>query len=131
VEDNADTLRFLSMALRRRGFEVVGAGCLAGARAELGRSRFDLLLSDIELPDGTGLELMREATAAGTTAGLAMSGYGSDEDVRQSRAAGFAGHLTKPVDLPTLEEAIRRVARPGAPAHGQAVGDRSSVGPVG
>ncbi|QDV38229.1 ATP-binding protein [Tautonia plasticadhaerens] len=112
VEDNGDTLRFLSMALRRRDFDVVEAGSLAEARAALARSRFDLLLSDIELPDGTGLELMREAIAAGTTAGLAMSGYGSDEDVQQSRAAGFAEHLTKPVDLRTLEEAIRRVARP-------------------
>ncbi len=113
VEDNRDTLRYLSMALRRRGIDVVGAGSLTEARAAMARSRFDLMLSDIQLPDGSGLELMREAIAAGIATGIALSGYGSDEDVRQSLAAGFAEHLTKPVDLLTLEEAIRRVAQPG------------------
>lgn len=133
VEDNADTRRFLSMALRRREIDVIGAGSLAEARDVMARSRFDLLLSDIELPDGTGLELMREAIAAGTTVGVAMSGYGSDEDVRQSHAAGFAEHLTKPVDIRTLEEAIRRVAGAGrqeGPSHRPAGGDQAGGGRV-
>ncbi|MEW4567019.1 ATP-binding protein [Tautonia sp. JC769] len=128
VEDNRDTRRFLAMALRRREIDVVEAGSVAEAREAMGRSRFDLLLSDIELADGTGLELMREAIAAGTTAGLAMSGYGSDDDVRQSLAAGFAEHLTKPLDLRTLEEAVRRVARTAGPA-ARHVRGRGGAGP--
>ena len=71
---------------------------------------FDLVLSDIELPDGSGLELMHELRKTRDTPGIAMSGFGSEEDVRSSRSAGFAEHLTKPINYRTLEEAIRRVA---------------------
>jgi signal transduction histidine kinase/ActR/RegA family two-component response regulator len=116
VEDQQDTLRFLAMVLRTRGQEVVEAANLAQARAAASEARFDLLLSDIELPDGTGLELMRELRDTGTILGIAMSGYGSEEDVSQSRAAGFAAHLTKPVDLAALEAVIRGLASPGGPA---------------
>ena len=66
----------------------------------------DLLISDIELPDGTGLELMREIGDQQKLPGIAMSGFGSEEDMRFSREAGFAVHLTKPVDLTRLEAAI-------------------------
>ena len=65
----------------------------------------DLLISDIELPDGTGLELMRQLRERGLPA-IAMSGYGSEEDVRASLDAGFTEHLTKPVDLTRLIAAI-------------------------
>jgi signal transduction histidine kinase/ActR/RegA family two-component response regulator len=113
VEDNRDILRYLATVLRMRGYEVTEAASLAEARVAASGSSFDLLLSDIELPDGTGLELMRDMQRLGTTAGIAMSGYGSEEDVHQSRAAGFAAHLTKPVDVPTLEAAIRRASSRG------------------
>lgn len=113
VEDQLDTLQFLAMVLRLRGHEVVEAASLTGARAAANGSAFDLLISDIELPDGTGLELMRELRDTGAWSGIAMSGYGSQEDVGQSRAAGFAAHLTKPVDLATLEAVIRGLTSPG------------------
>jgi CheY-like chemotaxis protein len=64
---------------------------------------------DIELPDGSGLELMQELRKTRDTPGIAMSGFGSEEDVRASRSAGFAEHLTKPINYRTLEEAIQRV----------------------
>ena len=69
---------------------------------------FDLLLSDIELPDGDGLQLMRELKAGRPMAGIAMSGFGAEEDLRHSREAGFFDHLTKPIDLNRLDAAIRR-----------------------
>ncbi len=69
---------------------------------------FDLLLSDVELPDGSGLELMRELAARGDLPAIAMSGFGSDEDLELSRDAGFLDHLTKPIDLNQLDAAIRR-----------------------
>jgi PAS domain S-box-containing protein len=110
VEDNKDTRRFLASVLRQRGHNVVTADRVATARAAVDEAKvpFDLLLSDIELPDGDGLYLMRELSASGEMLGIAVSGFGAEEDLRQSREAGFVDHLTKPVDLNRLEAAIRR-----------------------
>ena len=77
-----------------------------------GRPEFDLLISDIELPDGTGLELIHGLGGGRTLPGIAISGFGSEEDLQQSAGAGFAEHLTKPIDLNRLESAIRRVTSP-------------------
>ena len=119
VEDNRDTLRFLAMVLGQRRFEVHAVGSVEAARAAASDGeRFDLLISDIELPDGTGLELMRELGQGHVRAGIAMSGFGSEEDERMSRQAGFREHLTKPVDIGRLDAAIEppspRRARPRA-----------------
>jgi PAS domain S-box-containing protein len=108
VEDNKDTLRSLTRILGQRGHEVRPAGRLSEAMAALDEGAYDLLLSDIELPDGTGLELMR-SLAPKAVRGIAMSGYGSEDDIQESQAAGYDEHLTKPVDIRRLEEAIRRV----------------------
>ena len=74
------------------------------------RQTFDLLLSDIGLPDGSGMDVMRHMAAKFKVAGIALSGFGQDEDLRRSREAGFATHLTKPVNFQTLQSAIRKVA---------------------
>jgi CheY-like chemotaxis protein len=74
-----------------------------------GQERFDLLLSDIALPDGTGLEVMKRIQAIHPTPGIALSGFGMDEDVQRSLQAGFAEHLTKPVTAERLEQAIARI----------------------
>jgi PAS domain S-box-containing protein len=109
VEDNRDTLCYLANVLRQRGHQVVTADHFAAAIAAFKETEipFDLLLSDIELPDGDGLNLMREIKANGRMAGVAMSGFGGEEDLRQSREAGFFDHLTKPIDLNRLDAAIR------------------------
>ncbi|MGE5611843.1 MAG: response regulator [Bacillota bacterium] len=58
---------------------------------------FDLLISDLGLPDGSALDLVRELRSrSNAIPGIAISGYGQDEDIRRSRASGFAEHLTKP-----------------------------------
>ena len=97
----------------QRGHEVVTADCVASARAAVNEAKvpFDLLLSDIELPDGDGMNLMRELSARGRIAGIAVSGFGAEEDRRLSREAGFVEHLTKPVDLGSLDAAIKRAIR--------------------
>jgi PAS domain S-box-containing protein len=112
VEDNADTLRYLATVLRRRGHDVVTADTIAAARQALARADrpFDLLLSDIELPDGNGLELMRDLRDRSEIPGIAMSGFGAEEDLQLSRAAGFLDHLIKPIDPARLDAAIRRAA---------------------
>jgi CheY-like chemotaxis protein len=109
VEDNADTLNYLTKVLRTRGHEVRPAPDLSTALEVAERSTFDVLVSDIELPDGSGLELMWQLKSRGHVAGIAVSGFGSPEDVEMSRAAGFADHLTKPVDFRQLEATIQRL----------------------
>lgn len=111
VEDHGDTVRVLARLLGRRGFTVRTAGSVAAAIDALredGRN-IDLILSDVGLPDGTGYELMQRASSFCHAAGIAMSGFGLEEDIRRSREAGFAEHLVKPVDAAQIEEAILRL----------------------
>ena len=112
VEDNLDTLRVMERLLARRGHAVTAAdGVLAALRAAEGRE-FDLLISDLGLADGSGLDLIRRLgeSKEAPIPGIALSGYGMDDDLRRSREAGFLEHLVKPVDFPSLEAAVRRVA---------------------
>ncbi len=106
VDDNPDTRRYLAEVLTRRGHEVRSAESMADAFKAAEGADVNLLLSDIELPDGTGLQLMRKLRETGPIVGIALSGFGSSDDIEMSRSAGFAAHLMKPVDLRALEEAI-------------------------
>lgn len=74
------------------------------------RDGIDLVISDVGLPDVSGHELMAELKSRYSLRGIALSGYGMEEDVQRSQEAGFARHLTKPVNLQLLKEAIREVA---------------------
>ncbi len=109
VEDHADTARTLARVLGAAGFSVIAAADVAGAIAAAERNPFDVLVSDLGLPDGDGYAIMRAVRARGIVPGIAMSGYGMEEDIRRSTEAGFAEHLVKPVSLPELIAAIRRV----------------------
>ena len=91
------------------GHQVQTAVTLSAALEAASEHEFDLVLSDIELPDGTGLELMRTISSTRETPGIAMSGFGSDEDMQLSLSAGFSLHLTKPLDTSRLNQAIRQV----------------------
>lgn len=107
VEDNPIILRFLRAILIDKGHEVFAAPDLAEARQFAGTRQFDLLLSDIELPDGTGLELVRELAPRRILA-VAISAFGSPEDVRLSLEAGFFEHLTKPINVHQLGQALEQ-----------------------
>ncbi len=106
VDDHPDTLRSVRMLLKRSGHDVLTATSVADATEIAARERFDLLVSDIGLPDGTGLDVVRAVHAHRSVPALALSGYGMEDDIRRSREAGFNMHLTKPVDAQTLEAAI-------------------------
>lgn len=112
VEDHGDTARIMKKMLERKGHEVQTAGDLATALQSATQQRFDLLISDLGLPDGSGLNLMHELRARGQTLpAIALSGYGQEHDIAESRAAGFTVHLTKPTNLQQLREAIAAVLR--------------------
>ena len=107
VEDHESTLEVLSRLLTRAGHRVVTAGTLTAALAAANEGSFDLVISDLGLPDGTGNELMEILRARYGLRGIALSGYGMEDDVKRSRQAGFDTHLTKPVDFRQLQRALR------------------------
>ena len=114
VEDHMDTARVLSRILTKAGHRVHLAHLIADARALAAEKNFQLVVSDLGLPDGTGFELMRHLHATYGLRGIALSGFGTDEDLAASRHAGFSEHLTKPVDLDLLKSVISRLTSPDA-----------------
>ncbi|HTO04438.1 MAG TPA: response regulator, partial [Opitutus sp.] len=92
--------------LERRGYEVEACGTAATALAAAGTGRFDFVISDIGLPDGDGFELMKQLNQHHGLRGIAVTGYGMEQDVVNSYAAGFVAHLTKPVSMRTLDAAL-------------------------
>lgn len=108
VEDHADTANLFARLLGSLGYEVQCAGAVQDALQSARASDFDLVISDLGLPDGSVLELMRALRKQYHVKGICLSGYGMDEDIRRSREAGFAEHLTKPVDVQALQAAIER-----------------------
>lgn len=113
VEDHALTLAVLTRMLRGLGHEVIAASRLAEAIEKARGQRFDLLVSDIGLPDGTGLDLVRWVKTQSPVPAIAVSGYGTPDDLARSREAGFALHLIKPVDARQLQAAIDQVGVAG------------------
>jgi len=120
VEDHADTAHVMARMLRRSGFHVTVAVSIAQGLAETaaahetvdanGRTHpIRLVVSDLGLPDGSGTELMRELSEKYHLPGIALSGFGMEDDMRRSEMAGFWRHLTKPVDFELLLANIREV----------------------
>lgn len=108
VEDHEDTNRSLTHLLRRRGYHVHAARSVQSALAMAATEQFDVLVSDIGLPDGSGIDLMQKLTTDHPVFGIALTGFGMEEDVRRSHEVGFHHHLIKPVDLNRLDALIQR-----------------------
>jgi PAS domain S-box-containing protein len=110
VEDHADTAAVLTRLLRKMGHEVLHAPTVAAAldaaRRESAGRGFDLVVSDVGLPDGSGLDLMRKLVSDHGLRGIALSGFGTDADIEQSLAAGFSRHLVKPINVAALRKTI-------------------------
>ncbi|MGE5611979.1 MAG: PAS domain-containing protein [Bacillota bacterium] len=117
VEDHADTARTLARLLRASDHEVAIAGSVEAALKSLDNHPVDLIISDLGLPDGSGLELMRQAKLRHGIKGIAISGFGMDADIRRSHDAGFEEHLTKPISFQSLEYAIHRVTAQACPGN--------------
>lgn len=112
VEDHDETRETLRKLLCHRGHRVHAVRSFAAAKTEATDGRFDLIISDLGLPDGDGHELMKAMRTRHGLAGIALSGYGTDDDIARSRASGFTAHLTKPVTIGELETAIAEAPPP-------------------
>jgi PAS domain S-box-containing protein len=114
VEDHVDTARTLKRIFGSWGHTVFTAGtvteALRVAETEMQAQGLDLVISDLGLPDGSGLELMESLSRKYALTGIALSGFGMESDLKRSGAAGFARHLTKPVDLSLIRAAIAELA---------------------
>ncbi|HWA27893.1 MAG TPA: chemotaxis protein CheB [Lacunisphaera sp.] len=116
IEDHASTRTTLRSLLAKRGFTVTTADSSAEARQRFAEDNFDIIISDLGLPDGNGHELLREFRAVRPgLIGVALSGYGTDEDLNRSREAGYACHLTKPVSIEALDVVIEQVLATASP----------------
>ena len=109
VEDHEDTNRSLTQLLRRRGYHVQPAHNVRNALDLAATEEFDIVVSDIGLPDGTGVDLMQRLNATRPIAGIALTGFGMEEDIQKSHDGGFYHHLVKPVDLNKLDSIIQKV----------------------
>ena len=125
VEDHEDTNRSLTNLLRRRGYHVQSAGNLQSALDLSAKEEFDVLISDLGLPDGSGIDLMQTMHSERPLLGIALTGFGMEDDIRKSRDAGFKHHLVKPIDLNKLDSLIQEgaaeILSPAAQSSGQRI----------
>jgi PAS domain S-box-containing protein len=110
VDDHASTLQALVSILRRDGHHVVTATTIAAALAAASANQLDLVISDVGLPDGSGIEMMEELRSRYKLRGIALSGYGTEADIARAHLAGFVTHLVKPVTAAELRRAILSLA---------------------
>ena len=106
VEDHADTSLALQFILRREGYEVLAAETATTGLAMALENEIDLLISDIGLPDGTGWAMMQSIREQKPLKGIALSGFGAEDDKRKSREVGFYEHLTKPYNIAALKKTV-------------------------
>ena len=111
VDDHLDTCTGMKRMLERRGYQVTVAHSAAQAVEKVRTEQFDVLISDIGLPDRSGYDLMREIRRSkNNLPGIALSGFGREQDINEARAAGFAEHLTKPINnFERLEKTIQNL----------------------
>jgi signal transduction histidine kinase len=110
VDDHRDTAAAVRLFLARAGYEVSVANNVSDALRLVEQQSFDLLLSDIALPDGNGWDLLQHLRELGHSfPGIALSGYGMEDDIARNYAAGFQAHLTKPFSPRQLQSVIDQV----------------------
>jgi two-component system CheB/CheR fusion protein len=116
VEDHVDTLRVLSKLLQSMGYKVRAVSSVKDALQAAEAETFELLISDIGLPDGSGNDIARQLLARKQQMhAIALSGFGLAEDLRRSHDAGFERHLIKPVNFKLLQDTIQQVLSSEAP----------------
>jgi CheY-like chemotaxis protein len=109
LEDDDSTRNVLDALLGGLGHRVIGSKSVKEAKALLGVFVFDLLLCDLSLPDGSGLEIASHIPPDHKVYKIIVSGYGEPEDIARSKAAGFDAHLVKPIDVGLLQREVWRL----------------------
>ncbi|WP_298233300.1 response regulator [uncultured Azohydromonas sp.] len=107
VEDNEDAAEAMRLSLEGLGYRVTHVGTRADALSVARRGHFDVVLTDLGLPDGSGIDVGREL--CGSCPVIALSGYGTPSDVERSTRAGFSGHVVKPADPSAVHSLVQRV----------------------
>jgi DNA-binding response OmpR family regulator len=110
VEDHGDTRRVLTGLLGHFGHTISAADTVESALAFLRAKRFDAIVSDLGLPDGSGCDVIREAKRQRDLTGVALTARGEEDDIVRGREAGFDYHLTKPVDFAELRTVLEQIA---------------------
>ena len=112
VDDDPETLAWFTQFAKQEGFTAATADSLRTARIQLTRGAPDILLSDLLLPDGQGIELVADIESREATEFVVMTGYASVESAIDALRAGATDYLVKPVDVERLRSILRRVPRP-------------------
>jgi PAS domain S-box-containing protein len=110
VEDNLDTSRVMQVLLERLGMTVVVARSVSAAIEIAKTYPSEIIISDISLPDGSGIDVLKKINELRPTRGIAVSGYGMPEDIQRSLDAGFSVHLVKPINFSDLNKALDQLA---------------------
>jgi CheY-like chemotaxis protein len=114
IDDHTDTLWSLKRLLARHGYNVTTATSCADALACATEATFDVIVSDLGLPDGSGMDLIQKLHKTCSTPAIALSGYGMESDISETLEAGFKIHLTKPIVLQSLLRAIESLTSSAA-----------------
>ena len=114
VEDHLDTSTVITLLLKKFGHSVDTADTVKGGVEKFAAGAYDVVLSDLGLPDGTGIDFIRRVREVSAVPAVALTGYGMEDDVRRCTEAGFNAHLTKPVNFAELDALIRRLVAPAA-----------------
>src|SRR6266581_9446889 len=109
VENHGDTRQTLSRLLTHFGHQTSVADNTQSALAIVQSQKFDVVLSDIGLPDGTGYDVISQVKRKQPIKAVAITGFGTDEDVRRGKQAGFDFHLVKPIDFHELRTVLDQV----------------------
>ncbi len=110
VEDHESSRMVLEHLLTRGGHRVTTASTLHDALTAFNTTHFDVVISDLGLPDGSGIDLMVQIQSIRPVAAIALSGYGMEDDLQRSKEAGFFAHLVKPVKVDRLKQLLSQIA---------------------
>lgn len=113
VEDHLDTQQMMRRLLSSFGHMVQVAATMADALSMAQEAVFDLVICDVGLPDGSGIDLMKRLHAERGLNGIALSGYEEADQASKRQGSGFVAHLTKPVKFEDLEAVIGRFSDAG------------------
>jgi two-component system response regulator AtoC len=112
VDDEPDSAETMAMLIASEGFTVATAGSLRDARRQLALQEPDIVLLDLMLPDGNGMELLNEAKGMANTDVVLMTGQASLDTSIQALRLGAADYLVKPMSLKQLKGVLSRVTKP-------------------